>query len=174
MISSFPKMGFFMSSWGMGDYLRNNVPVMKDIVIEHLPKFLIANVPALDISKERFEVVDASNFSLLEEDWRFLKDNFIKHWGHLYVPGKRINLEIAQRSEVIELFIPGYYLIETSSEIFINKLKRNNSDVLFLEKGYHEFFSDTIPTTVTIRLSDPTVKTHNEPIEDSLFLGQLL
>lgn len=174
MISSFPKMGFFMSSWGMGDYLRNNVPIMKGIVIEHQPKLLIANVPALDISKERLDVVDESNYSLLEEDWHFLKDNFIKHWGPLYIPGKRIQLEISQNSKVIELFISGYYLIESGSEIQINELECKDGDILFLEKGYHEFYSNTVPTTITIKINVPVVNFHDEPIDGNLFVGQLL
>ena len=87
-ISSYPKVGFFMSTWGMEKYLKADQPIMRDLLKTQSPVFLFANVPSLDLSLPRENSFTAINYALLEEDWQTLRANFIHHWSLIYVAGK--------------------------------------------------------------------------------------
>ena len=42
VVASFPRQGFFMSSWGVEDYHRARVPIFADIVARTQPPLLLA------------------------------------------------------------------------------------------------------------------------------------
>lgn len=77
MISSFPKVGFFMSTSGIEDYLQSGRPVMRDLPRERRPLFLIADVSSLQLQRTR----PSKRHSLMADDIEVLRNNFIPQWG---------------------------------------------------------------------------------------------
>lgn len=137
MVASFPKVGFFMSSWGMENYLRANKPIMKNILIKQKPQFLLANVPHLNLSLPRKEAVSATGYALLVEDWNILKSNFLHYWGPIYVIGKQFEFNSISDSHIFEILIPGEYTLEGKIAVSVNGILYKPGDIINLKKGKH-------------------------------------
>jgi hypothetical protein len=82
-----------MSTWGMDSYLSNNRPIMNNLVRKQSPVFLVANATPLYIFLDYKAFDKLKNYRLLKEDWDVLKQNYIHHWGLLYVAGKQFQLK---------------------------------------------------------------------------------
>ncbi len=120
MIASFPKAGFFMSTWGMESYRAARRPIMAELLSRQAPPLLIANTPALDISQPVPLGEKASSYSLFPEDFKLLHENFIRHWGAVYVAGKRLALPADGGARTFEIFVPGTYTLEAGRPIAID------------------------------------------------------
>lgn len=136
-ISSFPKIGMFMSSWGMENYLAAGKPIFRDLLEKEHPAFIFANIPSLDLSLSRETQLTTLTFPLMEEDWDVLHSNFIHHWGILYVLGKQFELDAASESKIFEILVPGDYTLEGEGEVFINGVVYQPGNTLYLEQGNH-------------------------------------
>ena len=115
MISSFPKAGFFMSSWGVENYRDVGQPVMKALLRQEAPVFLLANTILLDLENDGGRDVLDERRLLLGEDFATLEENFIHFWGIIYLAGKRFDFA-GSASRSFEILIPGPYTLETSGE----------------------------------------------------------
>lgn len=135
MIASFPKVGFFMSTWGFQNYYEAGEPIFEDLLENAAPKFLLANHPALILDPTVPTPEVPGEPRLFEEDVRVLRDNFIPHWGPIYVAGKHLSL--SEESAVFEILIPGAYTVEAPGPILVDGVTRQPGEVVSLAPGHH-------------------------------------
>jgi hypothetical protein len=114
MIASFPKVGFFMSSWGLESYRAAGRPVFAELLRMHRPRFLIANSPALSAPFGRTPLPG----SLFDEDVAVLRDNFVPYWGPIYVAGKKMRLTAAVEAST-HVLSGGSYRLESERPVVI-------------------------------------------------------
>ena len=174
MISSFPSVGFFMSSWRMESYTSNSKPIMKDIINSHKPKFILANVPQLNISLTWKEVNKLTNLPLLKEDWEIIKDNYIHHWGIIYVPGKKIEFNSINSCRDFEILIPGVYTYEGEQQAYIDGNIIEPNCTIRLEKGIHSAFVNRNNGKIILRWGENLYKPANAPSLIPIFIGPFL
>jgi hypothetical protein len=161
MISSFPKVGFFMSTWGIENYRKKNQPIMPALLVRHKPKFLLADVRLDPYGEEK-------QYSLLKEDIHVLHENFIPHWGPIWVAGKHMVIPTAATTYQFEILIPGPYTVEGHVELLIDGTEQKPGAVVELEAGNHTIIAAHAPTMVTLRWGQniyrPTVTTQQPPV----------
>lgn len=165
MISSFDQKWFFMASWQMLEYYKKNTPLMNDILEQEKPAFLLANVGSLDIDKLSEEPIDKR---LLPDDENALKQNYIHHWGPVYVPGKKIVLDKANTE--FDIHIAGTYTVETGEPVEINGTSYAPGSQIKLLKGRHIATSTSV-SSVTLRWGTNLYKPGVIPLGDELFRG---
>jgi hypothetical protein len=164
VISSFPKVGFFMSTWGMENYLKTGRPIMRRLLENRRPLFLVANLPSLDFSLPRENPFTQVNYALMEEDWEILNANFIPHWGIIYVTGKKIVFGPETVSELFEIIIPGIYTIETTGPVQLKGTRYSPGATVDLEQGFHVLERlDSDITAVTLRWGENLFRPEKEP-----------
>lgn len=147
MIASFPKQGFFMSSWGMENYRAAGRPALREAIAASAPPLVIANAPALEAALAG----DASS-RLLPEDAAALRESYIHHWGALWVAGKR--LRAGPEGAVFDLPIPGPYTVEGSVPVLIDHQTRRPGETVVLARGPHRMQSLAGAVDFTLRYGD--------------------
>jgi hypothetical protein len=152
MISRYSKVGFFMASWQMAEYWDAGEPVMRKAILEGQPRFLLVNSQYLDLwdpaSPQRYQIVPG----LLAEDRQVLRDNFIHHWGRLYVAGKEIDLTpLAPRSE-FEILISGTYTLEGTGAVSIDGEPVEPGSAIDFEPGMHSIAMIQTPGQFALRI----------------------
>ena len=157
MVASFPKVGFFMSTWGMKDYLARDSAIFDELIRTRRPVFLIANSPALALRSADTAYAGTASYALREADVQTLRDNFVHHWGPIYVAGKRFGVDTSLRT--IPISIPGTYTIATSGPIQIDGNSYGSGEYVDLASGTHRVTSLSGSDTVVLRwgygLRDP-------------------
>ena len=88
-VTSFRHVGFFMSTWGLEIYRARGTPMFRDLIIEEEPLFLLATRAQLDLETDQGPYRE-SGYALFEEDYRVLQNNYVHHWGDLYLAGKTL------------------------------------------------------------------------------------
>lgn len=151
MISSFPKVGFFLSAWGWEGYLEGGEPIFRRLLQETAPVFLLADRPGLwiDLENGGASLGDGS-FRLFSKDLETLRDNYVPHWGVIFVAGKQVAISAAEPQD-LEILIGGDYTVEAEDEIFINGTPFGPGEFVFLPRGMHRISSVVEPQTVTLR-----------------------
>lgn len=137
MVSAYPKRGFFMSFWGMTDYYRQGDPVMREILVRDQPRFLLANRRMLELDDLAPDEHGPGHFGLFEEDVATLRQNYIRHWGALYVAGKRVAAARAPSSTVFEILVAGRYTVEAEDPVRLDGVRVQPGDVVDLAQGRH-------------------------------------
>ncbi|PWI34651.1 hypothetical protein DI392_05995 [Vibrio albus] len=133
MISSYPQKGFFMSTWGMENYLKRNKAVIKHAVENKEPVFMVLNSPYLNVMSS-----DGGEANwMLREDVQALKNNYIQHWNELYVAGKQIILTEKDPKMVFKINISGKYTLESDSGVFVDGELIYPLETINLSKGTH-------------------------------------
>ncbi|MBL4913822.1 glycosyltransferase family 39 protein [Shewanella schlegeliana] len=162
MIASYPKQGFFMSSWGMEAYLEAKQPVLKSVIAVKEPAFVIANNRFLNHSSAS----ETFSKQLHPADLAALKQNYIPHWGALYVAGKQ--LQLRARNTHFSINIPGEYTLEATHPIIVNEQNLSPGETLFLVKGNHIAKPTKLNQEVSFRwgnhLYRPPLQSHFQPI----------
>ena len=107
MAGNFPRaVNHFASGWGLENYYRSGEPVYSQtMAAEPVPMLLANNVVLQDLFHDTF-----FDGRLLPDDDRILRDNYIPHWGRVFVAGK-----IIARGEgplAIAIAVPGRYTVE--------------------------------------------------------------
>lgn len=115
--ASFPRLGFFMSSWGVQNYQAANQPIFAEIVARKQPPMLLADSPSL-YGAVIPGVVVRQERALLPEDVQFLKDNYVPHWGMLFVAGKQF--EAADGVRDFAIAVAGDYRLEAGAPVRID------------------------------------------------------
>lgn len=134
MISSFPRARVFMSTYILERYRARGVPSMARLVAEDQPRFLLANVSGLAL-QQPWDTVRTSQHRLLEEDFRFLKSNFVHHWGPIWLPGKQ--LVLTGSAVTFDIVVAGRYTVEAKEPVTIDGVVARPGDVIELESGEH-------------------------------------
>ena len=122
MISSFPKVNFFMSSWGIQRYVANGKSFMPSAIRLHHPPFLLANRPILQPDHPFFE-------NLLPEDQRLINEFYLPYWGPIRVAGASTTLH-EDKETIVRLPFPGKFRVETTDPIVIDATERHDGDVV--------------------------------------------
>lgn len=170
MIASFPQVGFWMSSWGMESYRQIGIPILKNSLKDQQPKFLIANTNALKIDDEKCFGENESLYRLLDEDFIALKENFVHHWGLLYLPGKYFNNLRKVKNIIFEIIIEGEYTVESDGNLEIDGEVANLGDVIYLEKGRHSIKSIDAGSVV-LRFGSHSYRPDNYPSDKPIYTG---
>jgi len=138
MISSYPKKGIFASKWGMADYYRVGKPIMRDILVKYQPPFLIANRHLLDVEQLDEDEYGPNHFGFFKEDRDLLRSNFIRHWGPIYVAGKRFDLTVAKPRADFDIKVAGTYSLEGPGPVTIDGHPLDVDRSIYLESGGHQ------------------------------------
>ncbi len=171
MISSYPKIGLFMTSWDMEKYIERKKPIMLNALVKNHPVFLLSNIVSLNLSLTRDEVLKSGYLPLLDEDHSILKNNFIHHWGILYVTGKDIYFGHKNKRQTFEILIPGVYTIEAKGNVRINNIVYPPGSQIEFEKKEYTIDSAETPTRVMIRWGKKLYRPPDNPSSQLVFSG---
>ena len=159
MISSFPKAGFFMSSWGVRNYNKSGERrFIREMEKKTIP-LLIENSPAIAAA------LKGEPSSLFEEDAKALRENYIPHWGHIWVAGKKLTTDKIPIN--FSILVPGDYTLKTRSPIFIDGKSYKNGSIIYFDRGKYDIESH-VKQDVVLRwgqhLKRPDYDSINKPI----------
>ncbi len=168
MIASYPQVGFFMSTWGVENYINNNLPILNSAIINDTPPFFIANVGSLDFS-QRTPIPSIKQYAILDKDISTLKENYIHHWGELYVAGKQLYLSETRLE--FSIVIPGDYTLESKSEAVIDGHSLTPGASLYLASGDHVIESDVSGREYTLRWGRTLYRPTYQPDKSAIFTG---
>ena len=172
MISSFPMVGLQMTSWDMERYTKANRPIMRNLLVQKRPVFILANSTNLNLSEPRGTGRDIFwTDPLLEDDFNVLKDNFIHHWGIIYVAGKRLEFGSGERTKSFENLIPGVYTIESGGNIWVNRVLYKPGSKILLGHGTYTVTPRTIPMKVVFRWGEDLYRPPDPPSSQPVFFG---
>lgn len=173
MISSFPSVGLQMTTHDMERYSKANNPIMRDIIVQKKPVFIVADIVYLDLelpykanAKDIF-----LNYPLLEKDFQVLKHNFIPHWGKIFVSGKHFIFNSKSKYREFEILIPGIYTIESAENVLINGVYYKNGDIINLRNGKYSISPQKTPSETTIRWGNNLYKPDYDPSLQPVFFG---
>lgn len=169
MISSFPKVGFFMSTAGFRLYHEVGEPIFEDLIVEVAPQFLLANHPALMLDRQLQGLLTPGTNQLLDDDLRILEDNFIPHWGPLWILGKSLNLTSTEPVEV-KILVPGFYTLEADGPVSVGTRVVRPNERINLDRTHYEVRSTTPDAEIELRWSGHTIPLRAPP-EGALFRG---
>ena len=141
MVASYPKVGFFMTTWGMEGYRQAGQRIMRDLVTSKEPRFLIANTAALNISKPQTLEEKESTYRLFEGDFDVLRQNYVHHWGWIFVAGKSFEFDSQGAEEGFEIIISGEYTLESLAPVLLDGTIVRPGDQVKLDQGEHRIGS---------------------------------
>lgn len=169
MVSSYPKIGIFMSVAGMRHYLQCGEPIMDELLANKKPLFLLANHFFLDLnSKEPPRSTHGQ--VLLEADWKVLRSYFIHHWGPVWVVGKQFSLGPEIPLQHFEIIVPGLYTVETDTDTLIDGTLCRHGNVVSLGEGVHTIEVKGMKATIKLKWGDHLYRPDNE-LEWTTLLG---
>jgi hypothetical protein len=169
MIASFPKVGFFMTGWGMERY-RAGGPLMRTALREGRPVFLLANTPGLwlHLTDERAR---RAPYALFAEDRRLLRENFVHHWGWLWVAGKEVIFGSGGAHAEFEILIPGLYTLEAPGAIAIDGETVEPGGAVRLPQGIHHARPGGAAAAFRLRWGRRLARPAAAPLAKPLFTG---
>ena len=166
MIPSFRKVGFFMSTWGIENYRESGHPIMRDLLVEQRPVFLIANVHSLMLNHP----YRIGRHSLIMEDFDVLRNNFIPHWGIIWIAGKKLDLVMGGAEYQFEILLPGTYTVEGQASVVIDGIERVPGASIELGTGYHTALSHQASRSITLRWGTALYRPAYAPVSDPIFM----
>lgn len=116
MVASFPREGFFMSTWGIADYRAAGQPVVADQIKRIKPPLLLANRWAIHHAMTAPQVQDHPML-LLPEDQAALREAYVHYSGVIWLAGRDVTL--GSGPEIVTLPIPGRYRLESTAPVTI-------------------------------------------------------
>ena len=171
MVSSFPKVGFFMSTWGMEGYRAAGHHALLDAITRGGPQFVVANSPILEEALVPGSVAIPNRYRLLEADASALRDNYIHHWGAIWVAGKIIEKLGADHVRSFSILIPGSYTIELQAAVAIDGNTGAAGEVITLTKGIHTIRGSQSVQTVTLRWGNHLLRPTVPAPQGAIFSG---
>jgi len=127
MVARFPRVGFFMSGWGMQNYLAAGKPIFSELVAANHPPLLLANKSVLTYTMRAPETGEAPPI-LFPEDHVFLRQSYIHYSGPIYLAGGETLL--TEDGGRLTLPFPGTYRVQTSTIISIDGQEVMDGDVI--------------------------------------------
>ena len=146
MISTFPKAGFFMSTWGVEKYRRAGTPIFADIIASRSPPLLLTNGVAL-LAAMRGARDDLLCCRLLKEDEAVLRRSYVHYRGDVWLAGRRLQVDAAPRE--VTMPISGEYKVRGDEPILIDGRVVEPGQVVLLDTTGHRI-SAAGPTTTTL------------------------
>lgn len=130
MVSSYPKQGFFMSTWGVADYRATGKPMMREVMVNSQPIFLLQTRDLLAVDRLPPDVSEASPKGLFAKDVIDLRDNYQRYWGALFLPGK-----VLTGTGQTQILIGGRYRLESVRPITLGGHPVKPGASIVLEPG---------------------------------------
>jgi hypothetical protein len=172
MISSFPMVGIHMTTWDMEKYTQANRPIMRELLVSRRPVFILANIVHLNLSLPRGTGRDIFRVDpLSEEDFNVLRDNFIHHWGNLYVAGKHLEFGSRERTKSFENLIPGVYTIESGGDVWVDRVLYKPGSKIRLGHGTYTVAPRTTPMKVVLRWGEDLYRPQDPFPVQPVFFG---
>lgn len=171
MVSTFPKTGFFMSTWGIEDYRKAGHPVIREAVAREKPRFVLANSPVLEAALRPGGIQILPGYELLPEDAAALRENYLHHWGPIWVLGKELADLKPGRGTRFEILAEGYYTLESESPVMIDGSTVPPGKVMLLASGIHEIEAVDAPGSAALRWGRHLPKPASAPPDDPIFRG---
>jgi hypothetical protein len=112
MIASFRKVNFFMSSWGMENYVAGGRPFMQRTVERNRPPLVVASRPVLRPGTAAFA-------ALLPEDQEIIQYMYQPYWGPIRVAGAAATLTGAD-TMTLQLPFGGRYRVESAQPLQVD------------------------------------------------------
>ncbi|AKM10153.1 hypothetical protein [Croceicoccus naphthovorans] len=132
MIGDFQRaVPIFASGWSLADYHRAGRPAYAEAMARQPVPMLI---PTAALSFAVSDITEPANQVLLPEDAMAIRDNYIEHWGPIFVAGKKIASGRSLRE--IHIAIPGPYTVEDGALIIDGNLVPVGG-VTVLSRGHH-------------------------------------
>jgi hypothetical protein len=121
---------FMLSGWGLKNYHARGIPELRQIMLHKTVPLLVVNHPVLDAAMAGARPPER----LMDADAAALRDNYIPHWGRLYVAGK----VISPGGDPIEaeFLVPGPYTLEDAA-IELDGRAYRPGDIITLSRGLH-------------------------------------
>jgi hypothetical protein len=172
MISSFPMVGIQMTTWDMEKYTQANRPIMRELLVSRRPVFILANIVHLNLSLPRGTERDIFRVDpLSEEDFNVLRDNFIHHWGILYVAGKRFEFNSRERTRSFKNLIPGIYTIESGGDVWIDRVLYQPGSKILMGNGTRTIAPRTTTMEVVLRWGEDLYRPRDPFPVQPVFFG---
>ena len=143
MIASLPKHGIFMSTWGVEVYRDSGEPIYRKILTEHQPRFVLANSSLLETALTRA----GEDQRMLQADAKTLRENYVHHWGPIWVAGK--TLQATTQPRQFEVLLAGQYPVGGTGPVEVDGQRRRPGDVIILGQGIHT--ASRVPAGTTLR-----------------------
>ena len=171
MVSAYPQVGLFMTSWDLEKYFDRGEPVMREVLRREHPAFLIADMYYLALDRPWYDTLNGGSLGLLLEDYAVLRDNFLRHWGAIYVPGKRVDFPAGEAEKDVEILIPGVYTLEADDGVNIGGGLVRPGQAVRLESARIAISPARTPTTIVLRWGNHLRRPSGPPPDEPLFSG---
>jgi hypothetical protein len=146
MIASFPKVNFFMSGWGVENYLAQGRDFVPEALANRCPPLLLVNHPVLKPGSLLFR-------ALRPRDREMLSSRYVAYWGPVRVAGATIALEAGGGADV-RVPCDGRYRLRATSPLRLDGRPLGDGDVVELEgeRAYRLTAADAaaLPAEVTL------------------------
>jgi hypothetical protein len=127
MVASFHKVNFFMSTWGMDEYLRRGAPFVAPALRAYRPALMLVNRDYLDVTSPHSQ-------ALIPEDREALQRFYLPYWGPIHVAGASVALAPGA-AQTVALPFPGKYRVESAEPVLIDGVLRGPGDVIDVVGG---------------------------------------
>lgn len=135
-VTSFRHVGFFMSTWGLENYRERGERIFRDLILTEEPLFFLATRAQLDPRTDQAPYRE-TGYALFEEDYRVLQDNYVHHWGDLYLAGKTLRFGEGGDEIEFEMLIAGSYTLDASAPVEIDGRVVTPGSSISLSVGIH-------------------------------------
>ncbi len=145
MISSFPKVNFFMSTWGVESYLARGEDFMPGLLAAYRPPLLLANHRVLIPGTLLFR-------QLRETDQELIRDSYVEYWGPVRVAGTEL---VIPSGGIVPARLPfaGTYRIESNAAILIDGQRHDPGDRIEWRADSKDLSIQAVaPNTAAIRV----------------------
>src|SRR5262249_23162939 len=88
---------------------------------------------------------------LLPADAAFLRENYLPHWGMIFVLGKTIEPPPAGGEKQFEILVSGDYRLEAAAGVTVDGQGRKGGDIVTLTAGSHDLMGDRAGGPVILR-----------------------
>jgi len=165
MIATFPESGFLMSTWGMNNYL-DGPAIFSDVLEKDVVPLLLVNGKPLQHAMGLI-AQDPSFFALHPRDRTVLQDNFIPHWGPIWIAGKHV--EVPAAGVELRILVPGTYTVEGLT-IRIAGREVSSGETIKLDRGLY-YVRSSIPGVLVLRWGDRLPRPAAPPPDKPLIGG---
>lgn len=168
VLAGYPRTGFFMSSWGVENYRRAGQPVFADLIARHQPPLLLADSPSLFAALVPGVKVDRGR-ALLPEDARVLQENYIRHWGMLFVAGKQLR---PAEGAAFGIAVAGEYRLEAAAPLVIDGNRLAPGATIALSAGAHSVDFGGAAGEATLRWAQASLVRTPPPTDPLAFFNR--
>lgn len=166
MVASFPKVGPFMTTWTLSEYRARNEDIMPTLLQREQPKLVIDNVAGLSLKRSSVR----GSHALRPSDFRTLKENYVHHWGRLWVAGKSLTATAEEKN--FEIVIAGTYTLEAKENVEIDGKIVFPGETVTLTQGEHRLRSlGDERVKIVLRIGENLPKPERDPLSGELFRG---